>query len=136
MLDSFSEIIEVMGEPLYYNIHGAPHYILKWYHDEEHIFKYFRKIACQECAKVFVVEMCDPIYHKDDTDLDGAMYGDPPRHGSGCSAGDTMSSDMIGKLTDEEIDDLLKTKNDLESADKTASSTKQTTSDDAPKKSR
>lgn len=112
MNDAFYEIIKIMGEPLFYNIHAAPHYCLDEHQNKRHIEKWFRIIYCQQCRKRFIAECCDPVY-VDICDYDGKYkeilkdsWGDPPRHEE-CSAGDTMLSMGMRKLTKKEINNLI-----------------------------
>ena len=52
-------------------------------------------IACQECQKRFLVEMHGDILGRRPDRWGELHYGDPPRHGKPCTAGDTMNCEDL-----------------------------------------
>lgn len=104
----YLDIVEKLGEPLWWDNYGVPRYTE---FDPKLIFgmvspRYiaFMEIACQECGKLFkVASVFDPfehylLYKQDDVklpnqkDVGDFHYGDPPYHIEDCLAGYCESS--------------------------------------------
>lgn len=103
MRTNYEDIIEKLGEPLWYDVYGVPRYCP--YRPEEGTVypeaSCYMEIACQACQKSFNVVSEHDRYsgpcilpeHKEGEDTWDAVgsfhYGDPPIHGC---VGDTMNS--------------------------------------------
>jgi hypothetical protein len=110
MKTDYSDILEHLGPPLWWDEHGVPRY--KPF--DPYLCKVYAKVValleveCQWCGERFkvAVSMGDfdlwnwrkhhpgEDYHPTPQDANAFYYGDPPRHGPSekCPAGDTMSS--------------------------------------------
>jgi len=105
MKNNYLYQIEILGEPVYYDVFGAPCYEIgdphfrigkktgKAYFGEDFL-KYMRVCNCQACGKEFFVECTDPVYSGQNVCT--GDYGDPPVHGC---VGDTMGSVGLRELS-------------------------------------
>ena len=112
MLRSYNDIRSKLGEPLWWDEHGAPRYdeftprMLGVYDDIAVLYR----IRCQDCPQEFLVASCestidrmklfwmfrdrdkDELLKPDLADFcEGLHYGDPPRHDCQGGAGETMN---------------------------------------------
>lgn len=105
MKPNYYDIIEKLGEPLWWDEHGVPRYIE--FHPElasDIGAKYVAllEVACQDCGKIFkVASSVDPFYyrlyereiHFPSSKSAGSFdYSDPPLHFEKCVAGYCMGS--------------------------------------------
>lgn len=116
MKTDYSDILDRLGPPLWWDEHGAPRYDP---FDPYWCKVYARAVAlleveCQRCGRRFKVAVSiedsdlwdwkkyrgSEDYHPTLQDANAFHYGDPPRHGFNeeCLAGDTMSSIPIRVL--------------------------------------
>jgi hypothetical protein len=93
----FDDILEKLGEPKWYTIHGYPRYCDI---DPKELSIYahtavFYRIACQDCGKRFTVG--EATHHMSEHPMEKPNhlhYGDPPRHDCP-GAGESMNCDDL-----------------------------------------
>ena len=85
-------------QPIWYDMDGVPRYAQFSPELCPHVYARWTvlmQIACQECGRKFSVEMHGDIFGRRPTRWGELHYGDPPRHGLPCVAGDTMNCDDL-----------------------------------------
>lgn len=101
----YADIIERLGEPIWYDEYAVPRYCR---FEPKRVANIYAKecalveILCQSCHRPFAVAFSWIIDDYEDGVLRPGRYeyGDPPRHdadewGLACAGGDTMSSDSV-----------------------------------------
>lgn len=106
MKPNYYDIIEKLGEPLWWDEHGVPRYTDFRPHLKSRIiadYVAFMEVACQDCGRVFKVAYSIDsrqyrlFYEREvqlptPNDVGSFHYGDPPYHTEECIAGFCMLS--------------------------------------------